>query len=330
MLNHPLGLLDDDLRDRDMPARLLVEGARDDLDRRVGVALEVGDFLRALVDEQHDDIGVRIVLLDRLRHLLEQHRLARAGRRDDQRPLAFTDRRDQVDDPRLDDIGLGLEDEPLLGVQRGQVLEVHEVVDRARIAPVHGLDAQQREIPLALLGRADRAADRHPATQPEPADLAGRDINIVRTRQVRLLGRSQEPEPVGHRLQRALAVHDAHARGAGLEHLEDQVLLGRVLEVLEPLGLRDLEQLVELHALQLADRELVALVERALFRGDLLELRRLALELLVAGQHGVVVAGVISTTTAAAATTAGRALALLALAAPTRGRLARAAARATV
>jgi hypothetical protein len=62
--------------------------------------------------------------------------------------------------------GLGLEHEPLLGVQRRQVLEVHQVVDRPRVSPVDVLDPQQREVPLALLGRADRAADVIPRRSP--------------------------------------------------------------------------------------------------------------------------------------------------------------------
>ncbi len=193
-------------------------------------------------------------------------------------------------------------------------------MDRAGIPAVDRLDTQQREVPLALLGRPDRAADRHPATKPEPADLAWRNINIIRPGQVALLGRAQEPEPVGHRLERALAVHDALTRRPRLEHLEDQVLLGDVLEILEALLLGDPEQLVELHPLELTDRELIALVQRALLGGDLLEFRRLALELLIARQHGVVVARVIvATTTAAAAgvASARRALALLPLAATT-------------
>jgi hypothetical protein len=96
-----------------------------DLDMLVGaVALEVGDFLGTLVDEQHDDLDVGVVLGDRLGHLLHQHGLARAGRGDDQHALALADRGHQVDDAALDLVGRGLEDETLLGVQRRQVLEV--------------------------------------------------------------------------------------------------------------------------------------------------------------------------------------------------------------
>ena len=46
------------------------------------------------------------------------------GGRDDQAALALADRRDQVDDPRGQDVRLGLEAQPLLRVQRRQLAEL--------------------------------------------------------------------------------------------------------------------------------------------------------------------------------------------------------------
>ena len=62
-------------------------------------ALHVRHFLRALVDQQHDQVALGVVGGDRLGDVLQEHRLTGAGRGDDQRALALSDRRDDVDDP---------------------------------------------------------------------------------------------------------------------------------------------------------------------------------------------------------------------------------------
>ena len=98
VLDEALGLLDHHLGDLHVARGRLVEGRGHDL--ALHRALHVGDFLRPLVDEQHDEVALGMVGGDRLRDVLQQHRLAGARRRDDQRALAFADRRDDVDDPR--------------------------------------------------------------------------------------------------------------------------------------------------------------------------------------------------------------------------------------
>ena len=87
----------------DVPAGRLVERAGDDLAvRPFDLPLHVGHFFRPLVDQQHDDVALRVVLQDGLGHLLQQDRLAGPRRRDDQAALAEADRRDDVDDPRVE------------------------------------------------------------------------------------------------------------------------------------------------------------------------------------------------------------------------------------
>jgi hypothetical protein len=53
-----------------------------------------------LVDQQHDQVALGVIGRDRVRDVLQQHGLAGARRRDDERALAFADRRDDVDDAR--------------------------------------------------------------------------------------------------------------------------------------------------------------------------------------------------------------------------------------
>ena len=65
-------------------------------------APEVRDLLGPLVDEQHDEVHLGVVLRDGLPQVLEERRLPRLGRRDDQAALAAPDGRDQVDDAKAD------------------------------------------------------------------------------------------------------------------------------------------------------------------------------------------------------------------------------------
>jgi hypothetical protein len=60
-------------------------------------ALEVGDFLRALVDEQDHHMALRIVFDHAERHVAQQGGLAGAGRGDDQAAGAFADGAEQID-----------------------------------------------------------------------------------------------------------------------------------------------------------------------------------------------------------------------------------------
>jgi probable HAF family extracellular repeat protein len=59
VLDEPLGLLDDHLGDLHVALRRLVEGRRDHL--AVDRSLHVGDLLGPLVDEQHDQVDLRVV-----------------------------------------------------------------------------------------------------------------------------------------------------------------------------------------------------------------------------------------------------------------------------
>jgi hypothetical protein len=64
-------------------------------------APEVCDLLGSLVDEEHDEVDLGMVLGYRLPEVLQQRRLARLGRRDDEAPLAAPDGSDQIDHRRL-------------------------------------------------------------------------------------------------------------------------------------------------------------------------------------------------------------------------------------
>ncbi len=114
---------------------------------------------------------------DRLRDILQKHRLAGARRRDDQGALALADRRDDIDDARRQ-ILLGrivdFESQPLIGIERRQIVEMNLVADFLRVLEIDRIDLEQREIALAFFRTADQAFHRIARAQAEPANLRRR------------------------------------------------------------------------------------------------------------------------------------------------------------
>ena len=133
--------------------------------------------------------------------------------------------RDQVDDAHVELGRVGLELQPLVGVQRRQVVEDDLLREQVGVVVVDRLDAEQREVALVLLRRADLAGDDGAGAQAEAADLARRDVDVVGAGQVVVVGAAEEAEAVGQDLERALAEHQAVLLDPLLEDLEDQVLL---------------------------------------------------------------------------------------------------------
>jgi hypothetical protein len=63
------------------------------VDLAIHFALQIGHFLRTLIDEQDDQLNVRMIDANRLRNLLEQNRFPDSGRGDDQSALTAPERR---------------------------------------------------------------------------------------------------------------------------------------------------------------------------------------------------------------------------------------------
>src|ERR1700730_10269240 len=226
VLDETLGLLDDHLCDLNVPRCRLVEGGgyHFAFDR----ALHVGDFLGPLIDEQNNQVALRVVGRDRVRDILQQHGLACARRRYDQRTLPLADRGDNVDDAGREILLariLMLHAQPLLRIERREVVEVDLVARLVRILEIDRVDFEERKITLAVLGRADVAVDGVAGTQAKPADLRGGDVDVVGTRQVVRLRRAQKTEAVGQHLNHAFANDVGFAHGELLEDTEHQLLL---------------------------------------------------------------------------------------------------------
>src|SRR5438093_9992720 len=232
VLHQALRLLDHHLRHLHVARRRLVEGRAHHL--ALHRALHVGHLLGPLVDEQHDEDDVGMVGGDAVRDVLQHHRLAGARCGDDEAALPLSHRRAQIDDARGVLLGVELEVQVLVGVVRREVVEQDLMACLLWLMVVDGLDLEQREVALALLGGADLSRDHVAGAKVEAADLAGRDVDVVRARQVVVVGRAQEAETVGEYLEHTLAADEDVLLGLRLQDGEDELLLthrGRALDV---------------------------------------------------------------------------------------------------
>ena len=215
--------------------------------------LHVGDFFRPLVDEQDDEVDLGVVGRDRLRDVLQQHRLAGARRRDDEAALALADGRHQVHDARRQVVGGRLEPQALLRIERRQVLEEELVARLVGRFEVDRFDLDQREVALAVLRRPHLAGDRVAGLQVELADLRRRDVDVVGAGQVVVVGRAQEAEAVRQHFEDAFGEHEAAHLGLRLQDLENQILLAHAGGAGDVQILGDLGELLDAHVLQVVD-----------------------------------------------------------------------------
>ncbi len=257
VLDHSLGLGADHLGDLYVPAGGLVERRGYDLGGRV--PLHVRHFLGALVDQQDDDVDVRVVIGDSIGHLLEQDGLAGPRRGDDQHSLAETDRRDKVADPHVEFFGRVFQKYTGIGVRRREVLEIDLLGQSIRRLVVDGLDAKQREVLLGLLGRPNLPGDDIALPQAETTNLTWRDVDVIRAWQVVVVRAAKETKAVRQNLQHALAIHQAILLDAVLEDLEDEFLLGESGVLFEIAVLGHRVQLGDAHLLQIGNVQIAPL-----------------------------------------------------------------------
>ena len=215
----------------------LVEGGTDDF--ALHRALHIGNFLGALVDQEHDQNHLGVVGGNRIRQPLQQHRLAGAGWSDDQAALALADRGQQVHHPAAGGLARRLQLDALLRIKRRQIVEENLVARLLRRLEVDGLDLDQGKILFALVRRAHIAADRVAGLQIKLANLRRGDVNIVRAGQIVVVGRAQEAIAVGQDFQHAIGEDVALLFALRLKNLEDQILLAKGAGALDLQGARD-------------------------------------------------------------------------------------------
>ncbi len=105
--------------------------------------------------------------------------------------------------------------------------------------------------------------------------------------EIGLVGVSQEAEPVGHDLERAVADHEALARRPGFEELEDEFLFGERLVVFEPVAFGDLADAFDVDALEVGESERVFECFGVCVCGDFFEFGGFAFDLFVGGEDVV-------------------------------------------
>ena len=97
--------------------------------------------------------------------ILQQNRFARARLGDDQGALAFPERGDDIDHARREVLDGGVFDlhpEPLGGIKRRQVVEVHLVALFLGILEVDFVDLQQRKVAFTFFRAANLPFHRIP------------------------------------------------------------------------------------------------------------------------------------------------------------------------
>ena len=149
-------------------------------------AAHVGDLFGPLVDEQHHQLHLGVVALDRRGDRLHDRRLAGLRRRHDQAALALADRRDQVDDPRrhVRRVARVLERQLLVREQRREVFELRAVAGLLRIAAVDACGSRAAPGSSRCGRPGGMAGDVVALAQPVLAGLLHRDVDVVAAGQV--------------------------------------------------------------------------------------------------------------------------------------------------
>src|SRR5262245_54027347 len=129
--------------------------------------------------------------------MLQHHRLARPRGGDDQATLAFADRCQQIDDARRIIFGLIFETEAFIGVERGEIIEKDFFPSSFWLVIVDRFNLDERAGTFPFLGGADVASDNIPCSQVESTNLARRNVNIVRSGKIVVIGSPEKTKTIG-------------------------------------------------------------------------------------------------------------------------------------
>ena len=126
-----------------------------------------------------------------------------------------------------------------------------------RVDAVDRIDAQHAPVLLGLAWGADGAGDAVADAQPEAADLAGADVDVVRAGQQAVA--AHEAEAFVDDVEDAAGVGVAGALGLALQDVVDEDVLALAGLRIELELLRDLLELGDAHLAEVADLEVVPL-----------------------------------------------------------------------
>ena len=205
-----------------MVLRLLVE--RGGEHHRLRVALHVRHLLGTLVDEQHDENGVRVVLRDGVRHLLEKNRLAHARRRDDEPALAEANRGEEVHDAHRHLARRRLKDDAARGEGRNKVLEMDDSRRFAGRLAVHRHNVAEREETVLVARVADRALHRVARAERMATNLLEGDEHVLGAGEEVRLRAAEEAVAFLHHFQTPRGHHGAAAVKVAANRAEDDLM----------------------------------------------------------------------------------------------------------
>src|SRR5687767_11746472 len=192
-----------------------------------------------------------MILCNRVGDGLQQHRLTGAWRRDDETALTFAEWRHQIDDARRQIFGGRLHLQLFFRIQRRQVVKENFLARLVRRFEVDRLDFDQREITLAFFRRANLAANRVAGAQVKLAYLRRRDVNVVWTRQIVVLRRPEEAEPIRQGFQHTFREDETALFRLGGEYFEDELLLTHARSAGHIHALGNLRELGDGHLLEI-------------------------------------------------------------------------------
>ena len=180
VLHEALRALDDHFRDALVVLGQFVKGGIDDF--HVGACdgfLNICHFLRALVDQQNDQVALGIVELDRPCNFLQQGGFTGLGRRYDHTALALSDGAHEIHDAH-GDAGPGLLQTDLFVREDGRhLLKRNAFGCFVGGQAVDGFHIQECAEFLTLGLDSNIAFDDIAGLQTEAADLAGCDVDVV-------------------------------------------------------------------------------------------------------------------------------------------------------
>ena len=142
-------------------------------------ASHVGHLFWSLADEADHQRDLWIVRGDTLRNLLQETRLPRLWRRDDQRALPLTERVDEVDQALRKIRWIGLKVDQLNRMDWSQITEVWSSACRLWVGARDDLNAEHPPELLSFARCANHATNRISLSQADAAQHRRRNVDIV-------------------------------------------------------------------------------------------------------------------------------------------------------
>ena len=178
----------------------LVEGGIDNLHiLALDGLLDIGNLLRPLIDQQNDQMHVRMGYRDGARDLLQKRRLSGFGLGDNHASLSFSDGGNQIHDPHGHRTARPLQSDALIRENRRQIFEIFPSGGLLRAITVDIFDKQQRGKLIGGIVALCPSLDNVARLQIELADLRGGYVHIVLPGQIILA--SDKSEPILHNLE---------------------------------------------------------------------------------------------------------------------------------